>query len=271
MQKQNPQLGPLGAKFFAYSQMNSLNLVRLGELQKALGLSAQQERRLLERLNKSGFIFRLQRGIYMVPEKIPAGGFWQPNEYLIIATYMQQHNAKYYIGGLAAFNRHGFSTQIPNQYTVYNDQVSGLKKFGKISVKFIKKASKNIIGFESVPITSENTKINIANQARTILDAINDDPRYHMLPEAYTWLEQKYKNADFLEQFILLSIKSSSKKTMRRIGFYLEKLGVSEHALKPIFQKLATTSDWIMLIPSTNRRGKTNKKWRIIDNAEQHQ
>src|ERR1700731_2268626 len=110
MQDRNPELGPLGAKFFAYMQMKGLDVVHIGELQKPLGISTLQERKLLFRLNKSGLIFRLLRGVYLVPSHIPPGGFWKPSDYLIVLKYMQYYKANYYIGGLTAFNMHGFST-----------------------------------------------------------------------------------------------------------------------------------------------------------------
>jgi len=268
MQNKNPELGPLGAKFFAYAQMHRLDIVRLGEIQKPLDISPLQERRLLERLNRDGFVFRLQRGVYIVPEKITAGGFWHPNDYLIVVKYMELHKAHYYIGGLTAFNRHGFSTQVPNQLTVYNDKISGVKKFGKFVIRFIKTAKNRITSFDKLPIPSHQQTINIANLPRTILDAINNWKRYQMLPEAYIWLRKHYSNKKFLQNFIRLTTQSANNNTMRRIGFYLEQLGVDDDILLPILKKLKPTKAWILLIPNNNRRGKTSKKWGIINNAK---
>lgn len=269
MQNKKTSLGHLGTQFFAYAQTRHLDIVSLGELQKPLGLSALQERRLLEKLNKDGFIFRLQRGVYMVlPEKIPAGGFWRPNDYLIITKYMGLHKANYFMGGLIAFSHHRFSTQIPNQLTVYNDKISGLKKFGKLAVWFIKIDSRRIIGFDKLIIPSTNQQtVNIAKLARTILDAIIDWKRYQILPEAYEWLKKHYPDKEFLKDFIELTSKLANNNALRRIGFYLEQLGADEKTLAPLSKKIKPTKAWIALIPNKNRKGKTNKKWRVIDNA----
>lgn len=177
MQDKNPELGAMGAKFFAYMQMKELEIVHTGQLQKPFRISALQERKLLYRLNRSGLIFRLLRGVYLVPNRIPPGGFWRPNDYLIIARDMPYDKANYYIGGLTAFNKHGFSTQISNQLSVYNDKILGLKDFGGIKIKFYKIAKKYISGFDTLPIVSQVQTVNIANLAKTILDAINYNKR----------------------------------------------------------------------------------------------
>ncbi len=268
MQDKSPQLGPLGAKFFAYAQLNSIEFLQLGDLQTPLGLSAAQERRLLGRLSDSGLLFRVQPGAYMVPETIPAGGHWQPNEYSIIATVMRLHQARYYVGGLAAFNRFGLTTQVANQYTVYNDKLSGLRTYGRQSVRFIKLQVYAITGFDELPIPMSKLSINMATLARTIFDAINDYRRYQSLPLAFQWLENHYHDEKFIKEFIGIVQQVGNQATIRRIGFFLDELGVAGKHLNLLLKSLRTTSAWIALVPDLPRRGKIDKKWRIIQNAQ---
>lgn len=67
MQDRDPELGPLGAKFFAYMQMKGLEIVCTGEPQKPFKISAVQERKLLFSLNKRGLIFRLLQAFILCP------------------------------------------------------------------------------------------------------------------------------------------------------------------------------------------------------------
>lgn len=267
MQYRNPELGPLGSKFFAYMQMKGLEIIHIGELQKPLRISALQERKLLFRLNENGLIFRLLRGVYLVPSHIPPGGFWRPNDYLIVSKYMQYYKADYYIGGLTAFNKHGFSTQIPNQLSVYNDKISGLKIFGGIRIKFYKVAKKCIRGFDKFPIESDAQFVNIANFSKTILDAINYNKEYHTLPAAYSWLKKHSQDKVFLKEFIELTCKSANDNAIRRIGYFLEKQNEDDKMLLFLLKKLPPTKSLVTLIPNGLRRGKVNRKWGIIDNA----
>lgn len=266
MKSTKTSLGPIGSKFFALMQTKNQEIVRLGELQKPLGLSSTQEQKLLQRLTSNGYLLRLQRGIYIIPPTIPAGGYWRPNEYYIIDTFMQIHNAKYYVSGIAAFNYHNLTEQIANQYTVYNDKISGAKQFGTLGVQFIKIDKKRITGFIEISLPN-NKKAYIANLARTILDAINDWRRYQKILDVYDWLSQYKEDTKFMQEFIQLTQKCANMNAIRRIGYILEKLGLSEKQLLPLYKKLKPIQSWVPLIPNRNSRGTTNKKWRVIDNA----
>ncbi len=248
-------------------QLKNQEVVRLGELQKQLGLDPTQERKLLQRLTNNGYLFRLQRGIYLVPTKIPAGGYWRPNEYYIIDKFMQIHDATYYISGLAAFNYHGLSEQIANQYLVYNNKLSALKKFGDLTVRFIKINKNRINGTNEITLPNKQ-KAHIASLARTILDAINDWKRFGKLEDAFKWVEDRKDNKKFVSDFILLTEQYANNSSKRRIGYILEKLGISERKLLPLSRKLKSIQSWIPLFPDLAARGITNKKWRIIDNAK---
>ncbi|MGE3919951.1 MAG: DUF6088 family protein [Gammaproteobacteria bacterium] len=233
MAKKTFALGPLGSKFFSLMQARHQTLIRQGELQSALGLTPAQEQTLLKRLAGKGFLLRLQRGIYLVPKTLPTRGFWRPNDYYIIHQYMKILNAKYYIGGLNAIYHHGLTEQIPNQFTVYNNKYSGKRSFGKLNISFIKNDSANIVGFESKSIPNCGS-VNIATKAKTIIDLIQDWKRYHLIESAFEWLEQACNDSNFLKDFIQLAAKHTNNNTMRRIGYYLEKLGVSDRKLSLI-------------------------------------
>src|SRR3990167_1860819 len=266
MKETRPSLGPLGSNFFAYMQVKGKELVRLGELQEPLGLSAFQEQKLLQRLADKGYLIRLKRGVYLVPQKIPPGGFLRPSEYYVIAKYMEVQNAKYYVSGLAAFNYHGLSHQIANQYVVYNNKISGLKNIDQIAIRFIKTSEKNITGTHL--ITIKNINVPIASLEKSVLDVINDWQRYQILAKAYEWLKKYKKNKKFINEFIRLTLLCANNNAIRRIGYYLEKLGVNKQKLSPLLKKLNSIQSWIILIPKQQQKGKTNNKWRIIDNVK---
>ncbi len=266
MGKKTTSLGPLGSKFFSLAQHRQQTLVRQGELQESLGLTKSQEHTLLKRLTNKGYILRLHRGIYLVPAKLPAGGYWRPNDFYVIEQYMKILDANYYIGGLYAAYYHGLIQQIPSQFLVYNDKYSGNKHFGTLYVSFIKTKSKNIVGFniEKVPNYGD---VHIATKAKSILDIIQDWGRYKLLEDAYQWLGQCCQDEKFLMEFIKLARDHSNKNTIRRIGYYLEKLGVSEQKLIALKQKLSPLKSYVSVYPNRDKQGKKNKKWQIIDNA----
>ncbi len=84
-------------QFFAWIQLAGKKSVETGELIKVLKFTLKQERELLSRLARTGLIVRLRRGLYLVPKRIPPGGKWVPNEYVIVRELMEDSNALYQI------------------------------------------------------------------------------------------------------------------------------------------------------------------------------
>lgn len=267
MAKKQSSLGPLGTKFFSLVQVRHQTLIRLGELQAPLNITPRQEHSLLKRLVNNGYLFRLKKGIYLIPQQLTPGGAWRPNDYYIIDQYMKVLDAHYYIGGFSAVYYHGLIQQMPNQFTVYNDKYSGKRNFGKLSISFIKVNNEQIVGFTTVDVRNNNT-VNIATLARTLLDLFLDWPRYQMLEEAYGWLKQYSKDDKTLKELIHLTADYGTKNTIRRIGYYLEKIGVDSRKLTSLVKQLTPIKSYVPLFPYSTIKGKKNIKWRIIDNAQ---
>lgn len=271
MKKQLPQLGKLGTAFFSLAQTRLLKIVRLGDLQAPLRLTPDQEHQLLKRLTRNGFIVRLAPGKFLIPNKLPAGGFWQPNSNYLILKLMELYNAKYYVGGMSALQYYGLTTQIPNEITLFNDKVNAKKVIGSQTFNLIKIKSKKLAGRVAIDLKNAEGKIYIASLAQTVLDGVQYWKRFSTLPDAYDWIKQNSQNKDFVTQLVQLASQYSNIITIRRIGYYLESLGVSQSILKRLRKKLTAAQGWIVLDPNRSNQGKTNKQWRIIDNVEKLQ
>ena len=90
----------------------------------------------LGRLNKSGYIARLSKGVYYKP-KITAYGPLKPNENEILKNVLLKKN-KGYISGAVAFNKLGLTTQVPNTIEIRGSNSSRLAKIGKLRIKYRK-------------------------------------------------------------------------------------------------------------------------------------
>jgi len=73
------------------------------------------------------------------------------------------------------------------------------------------------------------------------------------------------KKAD-TAKLIKYALKFPDTSTVKRIGFILEKAGLSDRKLAPLLKAVKRTS-LIDLYPSKSRKGKINKKWMVIENA----
>ncbi len=125
------RLGNLERQLLAYAQLRKVRELRTGDLLKPLGITAKQERELYSRLARAGLIAQVRRGLYLVPRELPLGGAWTPDEALALNTLMSDRAGRYQICGPNAFNRYGFSEQIPNRVYAYNDKLSGERTIGR--------------------------------------------------------------------------------------------------------------------------------------------
>ncbi len=267
MKETKPQLGPLETQFFSWIQLKKKIKIRTGEISEALGLTRKQENKLMSRLFKSGFIIRLCRGLYLVPQKIPPGGKWNPNEYVIISHLMDYYRASYQIGGPTAFNFYSLDGQIPNSVYVYNNQISGKRNIGSISFYFIKILDKRIGGFNKITIP-DGEEIKITSLSRTLLDAVYDWSRYNTIPRVYEWINTvKNKDSTVIKELVDMSLKYGNQNTHRRIGYLLETLKIQVGLILKLRKALSSSKSLITWVPNKPARGKIDKKWGLIING----
>lgn len=260
-------MSTLKNQLFAYTQMREIQILRQGELQSALGITARQEMELLSRLARQKMIIRLKRGVYLIPQKIPPGEKWQPETLYLIYQYMRLYDANYYISGLYAFNYYGLSEQIPNQVTIYNDRLSLRKKLGVLNVILVKVDATRIGKIKKIQSKSGG-EVSIATCGRTVLDAVMDWSRFGTLPMAFKWIDFFVKDKVFLKELVSATVKYGNVSAKRRIGAYLEEITKDKVLVKPILETLQETKNWLPLDPTAGTKGKTIKKWRIIYNVK---
>ncbi|MEW6668381.1 MAG: type IV toxin-antitoxin system AbiEi family antitoxin domain-containing protein [Thermodesulfobacteriota bacterium] len=259
-------LGEIERRLFAYVQMRGQTVVRAGELAGPLELSAPQERNLLSRLSKAGWIVRVWRGFYLVPRKLPLGGKWSPDEILALNTLMDARRGRYQICGPNAFNRYGLDDQIPNRVYAYNNRISGERTIGAVTLTLIKVADERLGDTEEMQ-TSEGRTAVYGSRARTLVDAVYDWARFNSLPRAYDWIRGELA-AGRVEaaELVTVALRYGDKGTVRRIGALLERVGVDAKLLQKLERALDPSTGLIPWIPTKRKRGKINRRWGIVLN-----
>jgi predicted transcriptional regulator of viral defense system len=259
-------LGQLETQFFAYIQGRELSSVETGEFTHALGLTPMQERKLLSRLSRSGFIARVRRGLYLVPPHLPAGGKWSPGEFLALQTLIADKNGTYQICGPNAFYRYGWIDQIPNRIYAYNNCLSGERKIGVATLTLIKVATERLGAIEVVK-TPGGIAVVYSSKTRSLMDAVYDWARFNTLPQAYGWIRAALATDDTLAAGLInVSLRYGNQGTLRRIGKLLEIAEVQESLLRKLEKALRPSSSLIPWIPTLPKQGKTDQRWGIVVN-----
>lgn len=260
------QLGDLETQFFAYVQMRKLSIVRSGDLTSSLlGLTSDQERKLLSRLSRGGLIARVRQGLYLVPPQLPLGGAWTPSEALALNALMEDRGGRFQICGPNAFNRYGFDNQIPNRIYAYNNRISGKRAIGSVLLMLIKVADDRLGETEEATLGGE--RIFYSSRVRSLVDAVYDWSRFGSLPRGYEWIrdELREKRMDARE-LIKVTLRYGDTGTLRRMGVLLEDEGIDATLLRKLNRELNPTSSLIPWIPGRPKRGTVNRRWGVIIN-----
>lgn len=262
------RLGRLEQQLLAYVQLRKLRTLRKGDISGALQITTKQERELLSRLSRAGMIAQVRRGLYLVPERLPLGGLWSPDEGAALNALFAAQKGRYQICGPNAFNRYGFDEQIPTRVYAYNNRESGDRRIGSVALTLIKVADKRLGGVETVE-TAEGSKTVYSSRVRTLLDAVYDWSRFNSLPRGYEWIrkELKAKRATAAE-LVTMTLKYGDIGTIRRMGALLEREGAASPLLKKLERALPKTTSLIPWIPTRPKRGTVNRRWGVIINEQ---
>ncbi|MBN1904283.1 MAG: hypothetical protein JW927_04215 [Deltaproteobacteria bacterium] len=260
------RLGRLETQFFAYIQMRKLRVLKPGDIASALELSPDQERNLFSRLAMAGMIARVQRGLYLVPERLPLGGKWSPDQTLVIKTLMDAYKGGYQVCGPNAFNRYGFDEQVPVRIYAYNNCLSGERNVGAVSLSLIKVDEKRLGDTEEFK-TAEGLTIVYSSRIRTLVDAVYDWSRFNSLPRAYGWIKNELNSGRIdAKNLINLTLRYGDTGTIRRIALLLDMEGTEESLLKRLQRQLKPTTSLIPWIPLRPKRGRINRRWGVTLN-----
>jgi len=260
------KLGPLEAQLFAYCQMRRLQTLRTGDLTGPLRISPKQERELYSRLTRSGLIAQVQRGLYLIPPRLPLGGKWSPDEILALNTLMEDHGGRYQICGPNAFNRYGFDEQVPTRVYAYNNRLSRERTIGSAALSLIKVADNRLGSIEKIK-TAEGLTAVYSSRTRTLVDAVYDWSRFNSLPRAYEWIRQELQTqrvdpGDLIND----TLRYGDIGTMRRMGELLEREGIKESLLVKLEKAISPSTSFIPWIPSKPKRGTSNRRWGVVIN-----
>ena len=262
----NRKLGQLETQLFAYVQMRRLRTLTTGDLTGPLQISAKQERELFSRLFRSGMIAQVRRGLYLVPERLPLGGKWSPDEALALNTLMEDRKGKFQICGPNAFNRYGFDEQVPTWVYAYNNRLSGDRRIGKVALTLIKVANNRLGSTEKVQ-TAEGLTAVYSSRARTLLDAVYDWARFNSLPQSYQWIRRDLAAKRVTPRdLVSVTLQYGDKGTIRRIGVLLERERIVAPLLNKLEKALPSSSSTIPWIPTYPKRGTVSRRWGVVIN-----
>ncbi|MEA1912422.1 MAG: type IV toxin-antitoxin system AbiEi family antitoxin domain-containing protein [candidate division WOR-3 bacterium] len=211
---------------------------------------------ILSRLERKGWIERIEKGKYMI---IPLGaekGKYTLNEFVIGSMLIKPYCIAYW----SALNFYGLTEQIPN--VVFIQSIARKKKQEKeifgVRYRVVRVRDYKFFGIRKEWI--EETQINITDMEKTIIDCL-DKPQYcggvvEVAKALKSESIDRKKLADYAGQI-------GNSGVMRRLGYLCDFLGVD------IDIPLSKTRNYLLLDPTMPQKGLKNAKWRLVINLNE--
>jgi predicted transcriptional regulator of viral defense system len=210
---------------------------------------------ILYRLQKAGWIERIEKGKYII---IPLGaekGKYTMNELIIGSALVEPAIISYW----SALNHYGFTEQMPQTVFI---QTTARKKNQELTIfgvnyKIIKIMKGKIFGIDQ--IWFENISVSITNKEKTIIDCL-DKPRYSGgIIEVVKAIRSEDYDIDKLKKY---SMRINNSGVIRRLGYICDILNI-EIDLPQI-----VTRNYLQLDPTLPKTNITNSKWKLIINED---
>ena len=236
------------------SKLARKRIFTIEEAVKITGLGKNTLKVLLSRLEKRGWVERIEKGKYII---IPLGaekGEYTLHEFVIGSLLVKPSAIAYW----SALNYHGFTEQIPNTVfvqTTARKKRQDLRVFG-VRYKIIRIKPGKFFGVEKVWI--EEFQAPITDREKTVEDCL-DKPRYcgGIIEVAKAFREEL--GTEKLREYAL---RMNNSAVIRRLGYLCDYFGVNIELPKP------KTRNYILLDPTMPGEGNVDSKWRVIVNVE---
>lgn len=226
------------------------------EAQKILGADHLVTKVILSRLEKKGWIERIEKGKYMI---IPLGaekGKYTLNEFVIGSMLVKPYAIAYW----SALHFYGLTEQMSDTVfiqTTVRKKNQKIKIFG-INYRVVRIKEAKFFGIRREWI--EETEVDITDKEKTIVDCL-DKPQYC---GGIIEVAKALRNGRFdRDKLVMYADKMGNSGVIRRLGFLCEFLGI-EINLPGI-----KTKNYLYLDPTMPRKGNKNAKWRLIINLDE--
>ncbi len=223
---------------------------------RASSLSHQSLKVMLSRMEKEGFVERIEKGKYLI---IPLGarkGRYTINEFIIGSQFVKPAVIAYW----SALNYHGLTEQIPNMVFIQTTSRKKEQHLEILGVRFriIRVTKKKFYGLEKVWI--DDAAVQITDLEKTVVDCL-DKPQYcGGIAEAAKALQGDLD----IEKLKKYAMKIGNSAVIKRLGTLCEKIGI-----KIDVEPGLLSGNYPLLDPSMHGNGILNRKWKIRENVSE--
>ena len=255
------RFGPIETQIIARLSYEKKTFITAKELDELFNLSPIERAKIVFRLKKKNILIPVKRGVYIFSPLEAGPGGIGIDEMLIPPLYFSKNN--YYIGYSTMFNYYGFTEQLFQTVYVLNISFTREKIICGIKFKFLKIPGNRMYGLQKIQV--KDTEVIVSDKERTLVDLLYFYKPVGGIKAASEIFKKAVDEKQCnIKKIINYAYKFPNVTLRKRVGIMLEELGIDESLLRPLAKTIKKTA-----ISSLNksRKGKINKKWRVIVNA----
>lgn len=227
----------------------------------------EQVHKLLYRLTKKRWLFRLEKGKYLIlPLEAGMEGLYTVHEFVIAAHLVETYAIAY----ASALSFHGLSDQVPGVVLVATTKRRQNVVIDELGVRyrFVTLSADKLFGIQTVTI--EDEPVRITDPAKTIVDGL-DHPEYcgGIVEMAKgLWRYRQGEGAD-VEQLTQYALRLGNRTVFKRLGYLAEVLGLD--AGEQVERWREEISAGVGLLdPREGCQGPYNTRWNLRLNVDAH-
>ena len=232
------------------------NSFTLDDAAKINRLDRSSLKKMLFRMEKRGWIERIEKGKYLIIPLDAQKGKYTLNEFIIGSLLVNPNSIAYW----SALNYYGFTEQIPGKVFI---QTTSRKKNQDIDIfgvhyKIVRLKNEKFFGTRKEWI--EDTQINITDKEKTIVDCL-DKPHFC---GGIIEVAKGLKSMDFdNKKLVRYAKRMKNTGIIRRLGYLDELFSLGIRIPRP------DTRNYLLLDPSMPKKGFKSAKWRLIVNLNE--
>lgn len=220
------------------------------------GMEREGLRVMLHRMEKRGWIERIERGKYIIIPLPATKGRYTLNELVIGSLLVEDHCIAYW----SALHFHGLTEQIPG--TVFIQTTSRKKKqlldiFG-VTYRIIRVKPEKFFGMETQWM--DDDQVNITEKEKTVVDCLDKPQHCGGVIEVLKALRDDTLRRDLLLEY---GNRMGNSGIIRRLGYLSELLAIDLDVPR------TETRSYLYLDPTLPHKGPKVSKWKLIINMDE--
>ncbi len=221
-------------------------------------------RKLLHRLSRKRWVRRLERGKYLLlPLAAGPEPHWAEHEYLIAASLVEP----YYLAYATALSYYGYTERPLSPVFIATIRRKRPVAIDGVTYRFITQPPYKFFGYAAISLLDQT--VQMAEREKAIADGLDRPDLVGGVLEAAKGLWFGSRELDW-QRLVTYVLRLESPAAARRLGFWLELLGLGDERLLPQLEA-GRGHSYALLEPSGPEHGPRNSRWRLILNIPERQ